>query len=172
VTVDNSPSDDGGSVKPSASHSRLPNGRGIESTADGIVELCRSRFPNHYAGIKIGDDLKTVVVYRRPAPDLDKAVRERFPKSRVLFRDARYAERELNSIVLRLRDDIGYWRDRGIDIRGFGPANDGSGLEVNTSSTGDVASALQNHYGIAVKVRPAGNVILVPPWQGDLPTPS
>ena len=170
--MDNSRTDDGGPVKPSASHSRVSNDRGIESTADGIVELCQSRFPDRYAGIEIGDDLKTLVVYRRPAPDLDEAVRERFPKSKVLFRDARHAERELNSIVLHLRDDIGYWRDRGIDIRGFGPANDGSGLEVNTSSTGDVASALQNHYGIAVKVRPPGNVILVPPWQGDLPTPS
>jgi hypothetical protein len=127
-----------------------------------VERFCRSRFPDHYAALAVEEDQQSLVVYRRPLGGFDAAVRQRFPDLAVSFEDARYSERELTVAVQRIVADMGYWRERGVEIHGVGPAGDGNSVLVTTSDPGPARRLLSQHYGVAVTVQPGGPVIPIP----------
>jgi hypothetical protein len=135
--------------------------------APTVERFCRSRFPDHYAALAVGKGQKSLIVYRRPLAGFDAAVRQQFPHLAMSFQDARYSQRELTAMVHRVLADTGYWRERGIEIQGVGPAGDGNSVLVTTSDVGRARKLLSQHYGLAVTVQPGGNVTLVPPFEGD-----
>jgi hypothetical protein len=130
--------------------------------APAVERFCRSRFPDHYAALAVGEDQQSLIVYRRPLGGFDVAVRQRFPDLAVSFEEARYSERELTAAVQRIVADMGYWRGRGVGIHGVGPAGDGNSVLVTTSDPGPARRLLSEHYGVAVTVQPGGPVIPIP----------
>jgi hypothetical protein len=137
--------------------------------APTVERFCRSTFPDHYAALAVEEDQQSLIVYRRPLARFDAAVRQQFPRLAIRFEDARYSERELTATVQRILADTGYWRERGIEIQGVGPAGDGNSVLVTTPDPGPARRLLSRHYGVAVTPEPGGQVILVPPYEGDLP---
>jgi hypothetical protein len=130
--------------------------------APAVERFCRSRFPDHYAALAVGGDQQSLVVYRRPLGGFDVAVHQRFPDLAVSFEEARYSERELTVAVQRIVADMGYWRERGVEIHGVGSAGDGNSVLVTTSDPGPARRLLSQHYGVAVTVQPGGPVIPIP----------
>jgi hypothetical protein len=135
--------------------------------APTVERFCRSKFPDHYAALAVGKDQESLIVYRRPLDGFDAAVRRQFPHLAISFQDARYSHRELTAAVQRIVADTGYWRERGVEIQGVGPAGDGNSVLVTTSDLGPARKLLSQHYGLAVTVQPGGNVTLIPPFEGD-----
>ena len=60
------------------------------------------------------------------------------------------AENVDNLGVWRPLADDGYWRERGVDIQGVGPAGDGNGVVVTTQDPGPAQDLLASRYGLAV----------------------
>jgi hypothetical protein len=137
--------------------------------APAVERFCRTRFPDHYATLAVGEDQRSLIVYRRPLAEFDDAVRQRFPQVAISFQDARYSERELTATVQRILADIGYWRDHGIEITSVGPAGDGNSVLVRAQDPGPARRLLSRHYAVAVTVQPGGHAILVPPYEGNPP---
>jgi hypothetical protein len=148
---------------PAAPRLPSPEADAVRQASPAVERFCRSKFPDHYAALAIGPDQKRLIVYRRPHATLDDAVRGQFPSLTIDFENARYSERELTAVVQRILADVDYWRGRGVDIQGVGPAGDGNSVLVTTQDPGPAQNLLTPHYGLAITVQPGGNVILIPP---------
>jgi len=140
-----------------------PSQRATDAVDPAAVErFCRARFPDHYAALAVEEDQESLIVYRRPLAGFDAAVQQQFPHVAISFQDARYSEQELSAVVQRILADIEYWRGRGVEIHGVGPAGDGNSVLVMTSDPGPARDLLSQHYGVAVTVQPGGPVIPIP----------
>jgi hypothetical protein len=134
----------------------------VQQAAPAVESFCRSKFPDHYAGLAIAPDQERLIAYRRPVSSFDDAVRQKFPQLDISFEDARYSERELAALTQRILADIDYWRERGVVINGVGPAGDGNSVIVQTTNPQPAWKVLRERYGSAVNVQ-RGDPILVPP---------
>jgi hypothetical protein len=148
---------------PAAPRLPSPEADAAQRAAPAVERFCRSEFPDHYAALASGPDQERLIVYRRPHATLDDAVRGQFPSLAVDFENARYSERELTAVVRRILADLEYWRERGVDIQGVGPAGDGNSVLVTSQDPGPAQNLLTPHYGLAITVQPGGDVIAVPP---------
>jgi hypothetical protein len=135
----------------------------VRQAAPRVERFCRSRFPDSYATLAVTQDQEGLIVYRRPVSGFDTAVRKEFPRLPISFQDARYSERELTAAVRRIVADIGYWRDRGVEITSVGPAGDGSSVVVTARDPGPAGDLLSREYGFTVTVQPGGDVVAIPP---------
>jgi hypothetical protein len=126
----------------------------LTAAADAVEPFLRTSFGNSFAGLVVDPAGHTLIVYRRPDPDLDGAVRQRVPATRVVFRDAKHSLREMQELAARVMDDADHWKDRGVGVNGAGPASDGSGVEVMTTDGSPADQrAMDERYGAgAVKV--------------------
>jgi len=142
---------------------KIPSARAdaVRRAAPAVESFCRSKFPDHYAGLAIGPDQERLIVYRRPVAAFDAAVREKFPRLDISFEDARYSERELTALTHRILADVDYWRERGVVINGVGPAGDGNSVIVRTTDPKPAQRVLRKRYGSAVNVQ-RGEVMLIP----------
>lgn len=145
----------------------------LTAAADAVEPFLRTSFADSFAGLVLDHAGHALIVYRRPDPGLDSAVRERVSAVRVVFRDAKYSMRLLQDLSARVIDDTGYWRDRGVTVNGAGPAADGSGVEVMTADGSSADQrAMDERYGAgAVRVVPGSAVPPIgrTPWR---PSPS
>lgn len=134
--------------------STISNDPALTAAADNVEPLLRTSFADSFAGLVLDHTDHTLIIYRRPVPDLDAAVRQRALAVRVVFRDARYSLRQMQDLATRVMNDAAYWRDRGVTVNGAGPASDGSGVEVMTSDgSSDEQKAMNQRYGAgAVKI--------------------
>jgi hypothetical protein len=130
--------------------------------APAVERFCRSKFPDHYAALAVGEDQQSLIVYRRLLAGFDAVVRQQFPDLAISFQDARYSQRELTAVVQRIVADMGYWRERGVEIQGVGPAGDANSVLVTTRDPGRARRQLSQQYGVAVTVQPGGTVIPIP----------
>ena len=90
------------------------------ATLDPIIDFISAHVPKGFVGVKV--DGATVEVYRLPqvGPDLDGAVRERFPDASVRFVDSVRDEAKLAALRDRVMDDTDYWRSQAVALRGAG----------------------------------------------------
>ena len=124
-----------------------------------IEQLGRERFPDRYAGVELAEG--RVVVYRKPAPELDAAVRALPQEPGVEVRDAPYSATELQALQERVQGDVDYWERRGITVRTVGARHDGTAVEVGTAQVERAERELPGRYaGLPpIVVLPAGPVV-------------
>jgi hypothetical protein len=115
-----------------------------------VEGLCQDRFPDRYAGLELRPGV--IVVYRKPSPQLDDAVRALVPGFEVSFRDAPYSQRELQPLRDRITADIDYWKGRGITVSTVGVKNDGTAVVVGTAQVDLAKRELPARYGNAPPV--------------------
>jgi hypothetical protein len=116
--------------------------------ADVLEPLLKRSFPAGFSGLAIDNARHQVIIYRRPDPALDAAVRAHAPaRVRVVIRDAKFSLREMDRLANQIMADSGYWRDRGVSIQSAGPKVDGSGVAVGTARGPADAPALARRYG-------------------------
>jgi hypothetical protein len=139
-----------------------PRADAVARAVPAVERFCRSRFPDHYAALAVGEDQESLIIYRRPLAVFDPAVRQQFPRLAISFQDAHYSERHLTAVVQRILADIEYWRERGLEIHSVGPAGDGNSVLVTTRDPGRARRLLSQRYGVAVTVQPGGPVIPIP----------
>ncbi|SEG80669.1 hypothetical protein SAMN04489712_113127 [Thermomonospora echinospora] len=133
----------------SSSHSPLPDQSALASAAARIDAHLRRSFPDHYAGVEIDPSRSVVIVYRRPSSALDADLRARFGDVPTRLHDAPHSARELDRLAARLRDDTGYWRERGVSITSLAVRPDGTAVVVGTDDVAKATRELPRRYGRA-----------------------
>jgi hypothetical protein len=131
---------------------------------DEILTVVHRRFTDVFTGLSL--DGNVVVVHRVPreGSQLDKTLSRRFPGGQVRFADTALSELELHTLQNRVVDDLAYWRDRGVNVRGVGVD-----ITVGRVTVGVVEPAsgvprrLAARYGPAVRVTAAGPVLCFSP---------
>lgn len=130
---------------PSGSAGRVSR---LRSSAEQVDHIVHPRYGRWYSGVVLRPASGTLIVYRKPGGDLDRAVRSQVTGVKLIFKPARYCEEEMLSLVDQIMNDTKYWRGRGIHVNGAGPLPDGSGVSVMTDAGTDVESArLSRYYG-------------------------
>ncbi|RGA06970.1 hypothetical protein DI270_000445 [Microbispora triticiradicis] len=144
---------------PSAFGAPHPGQVELARLADRIDAALRRDFPRQYAGVALAPTGGGLIVYRRPSPALDAALRARFPKAPIKTRYAPHAARELDALAARVRRDIAYWGRRGVPITSVTARHDGTAVEVGTTSVARASAQLRRRYGSAplrfVEARPS-----------------
>ncbi|WP_367138258.1 hypothetical protein [Saccharothrix sp. HUAS TT1] len=148
-----------------------PVGAPALDTAAALVQpVLEERFADSFAGLEVRHDEPALVVHRRPDPRLDAEVTRLAPHVQVIFRDAEHTLVEMVAAVRRIEADEAHWRDLGVRIVTMGPAVDGSGVEVRTTSDpAGVRERLEARYpGMSFTVD-AGPAVVPPTHSGSLP---
>lgn len=117
--------------------------------ADRIDSALRRDFPLQYAGVALAPSRRGLIVYRRPSPALDAALRDKFPGVPLQTRDAPHAARELEALAARVRRDIDYWGRRDVPITSVSVRYDGTAVEVGTTEVARASVRLRQRYGSA-----------------------
>jgi hypothetical protein len=140
------------------------NDPALSRAAGAVQPLLDSRFKSTYAGLEVRNEVPMLVIYRKPDPELDTAVRMAAPDVRIEFRDARYTRAEMAEHVQRVMDDTVYWQNRGVEIVFAGPDVDGSGVKVgSTNAPGDFARQLEERYpAMSFNVEQSGKIVPAP----------
>ncbi len=147
---------------PSSSATVTPTNDPVASdAATTLGPLLESGFPDTYAGLRIDGD--KVFVYRLPDKALDDAARAAANGARLELVDAKFSLSRLNQVVQQINDDGPYWQSQGVRISTWGPAVDGSAVNVTTVDGSEAdRTALAAKYGT--------DIIRVS--QGDFPVPA
>jgi len=135
----------------------------LDAAAASLGPALESGFPDTYAGLRLDQERGAVVVYRRPDPELDQAARAAANGARLELVDARHSLKRLREVVDRIGADTGHWQEQGVRITTWGPAVDGSAVDVTTVA-GSEADRL------ALAARYGADVIRVS--RGDFPEPA
>ena len=149
-------------ASPTRDSGREPAGGDVNDLAERVERVALQRFPDRYAGLEISGD--RLVLYRKPSPQLDAAVRALSGEARLVLRDAPYSARELQ----RVRDDVladaDHWRRRGIVISSVAVKHDGTAVEVGTANVERARRELSQRYGATapLEVVAAGPIVLGP----------
>jgi hypothetical protein len=137
----------------------------VSTMATRIEQLGQQRYPDQYAGLEVAGD--KIVVYRRPSPEFDAAVRAAGAGSAVgvEFRDASYSARQLDQLRARVVADIGFWKDRGIAVYTVHARHDGSAVEVSAPEVEPAQREMTQRYGGAPPVVVVRGAPVVPVGQ-------
>ncbi|WP_433273132.1 hypothetical protein ACQPZF_18225 [Actinosynnema sp. CS-041913] len=155
--------------RPSSTQKTLPtpdtptNDPVLEEAASSLGPLLESGFPDTYSGLRLDQDKGVVVVYRRPDPALDEAARAAARGAGLELVDAKHSLKRLREVIDRINADVEYWKTKGVQLTTWGPAVDGSAVNVTT-----VAGSESDR--VALAARYGEDVIRV--TQGDFPTPA
>ncbi|MEV0677582.1 hypothetical protein AB0I60_13775 [Actinosynnema sp. NPDC050436] len=135
---------------PATSSSVLPTNDPVaEEAASVLGPLLKAGFPQTYAGLRLDGD--RVIVYRLPDPALDQVARESAHGARVELVEAKFPLSRLVEVAGRIEADNEYLKSRGVRISTWGPATDGSGVDVATVDGSDADRAvLAERYGADV----------------------
>lgn len=125
----------------------------IPEIAQRVRAFCVDKFSNHFTSVVIGDDQRSLVVYRRPGSDLDEQVRTRFPDTPIGFRDAKQSLRQLEQVQKQVMADIGHWRSQGIEITMVGISEDKVVVGVRPGQANKARDMLRQRYGTMILVR-------------------
>lgn len=126
--------------------------RGQEVDPSVVDQYARKHFPDQYAGVAVESPVR-IVVYRVPSPRFDEALRREFSDVVLVLRDARYSQRELQSLTERIVGETEYWRAQGVDIHGVGPDFVRGVVEVVTSDAETARRLFAARYGDRVAIR-------------------
>lgn len=120
----------------------------LEAAASGLGPVLEAGFPDTYSGLRLDQDKGVVVVYRLPDPALDDAARAGARGAKLELVDAKHSLKELREVTDRISADAEHWKSEGIQVSTWGPAVDGSAVNVTTvaGSESDRA-ALAARYG-------------------------
>ncbi len=136
------------------------NDPALEVAADSIEPFLEKSLPDSFSGLVLDHAHHIMVIYRRPDPRLDTAVKGRIPQVNVDFRDGKFSLKQMKQLADRIVADREYWRARGIDIQSVGPTSHGSGVAVGTSRGTADTDKLASRYGAGVL--PAEKVDIAP----------
>ncbi|MEU4806828.1 hypothetical protein [Actinosynnema sp. NPDC023587] len=152
----------GDAATPPPSSSVTPtNDPAAEAAASALGPLLESGFPQTYAGVRLDGD--RVVVHRLPDRALDDAARAAAHGVRLALVDAKFPLSRLKEVTDRIAADAEHWKTTTVRISTWGPAVDGSAVDVTTADGSEAdRAALAERYG--------ADVIRVS--KGDLPTPA
>lgn len=132
-----------------------------EAAAAELGPLLENGFPQTYAGLRLDGD--RVVVYRLPDPALDEAARAAAHGARLALTDAKFPLSRLKEVTDRIAADTEHWKTTNVRISTWGPAVDGSAVNVTTVDGSEAdRAALAERYG--------ADVVRVS--KGDFPTPA
>ena len=141
-----------------------------DEAASLLQPVLEERFADSFAGLELREDGSAVVVHRRPNPRLDAEVTRLAPHVQVIFRDAEHTLAEMEAVVRRIADDDAHWRGLGVDIVAVGPAVDGSGVDVSTTTdTADARERLEARYPDMSFTVTAGPALVPPTQPGPVP---
>jgi hypothetical protein len=132
----------------------------LNLVAERIQPHAQQAFADVFAGVEVTPDSSRVRVFRKPSPPFDDWIRKAFAPSCIEVLDAKHSAKELNSLVDRINEDMGYWGDQGIEINELGAKHDGSGLivGVDPADVDKAKQAMPARYGsdIALFIEGAG----------------
>ncbi|CCH30440.1 hypothetical protein ABZ816_16820 [Actinosynnema sp. NPDC047251] len=135
--------------KPTSSSVTPTNDPAAEAAASALGPLLETGFPQTYAGLRLVGD--RVVVYRLPDQALDDAARAAAHGARLELSDAKFPLSRLKEVAERIDADAEYWKGRNVRISTWGPAVDGSAVDVTTVDGSDAdRAALAERYGADV----------------------
>jgi hypothetical protein len=141
----------------------------LNSDADAIERYCRDHYPDAYVGLRLDHGRNTVILYRRPAPGVDRDVRARFPDTNISIETATYSAGELAALRQQVKDDVEFWRRQGIEIRFLSTAPDGSAVLIGTAHADRDREAIERRYGRdRVRVHQKSAEVF-PPYRGPIP---
>jgi hypothetical protein len=116
--------------------------------AGKVTPLLEKSFADTYAGLELDHPHHKMIVYRRPDPALDAAVKHQAEGVTIEFRDAKFSLATMKSLVARILADKPYWEGQGVHIESVGPMVDGSSVRVGTrEGTADQTRLLETRYG-------------------------
>ncbi|MEU7527518.1 hypothetical protein AB0A74_17420 [Saccharothrix sp. NPDC042600] len=138
------------------------NDPALQAAAQALEPLLQSKFRGTYSGLEVDSAKGAVVVHRVPDEALDDAARAAAPDVRLEFVDAAYPLAKMEDVVERLNADADHWKAQGVQLTTWGPAPDGSGVNVTTVA-GEVDRAkLVERYGDIIRVTRADFPVPVP----------
>ena len=129
----------GGPVSAPATPMNDPN---LLHAADTVQPVLEKSFADYYAGLALDHSRHVMIVYRRPDPALDAAVKSRAGGVAVDFRDAKYSLAEMQAVVRRVMADRAYWARHGVSVQTAAPMVDGSSVRVGTTQGAPAEAAL------------------------------
>lgn len=132
----------------------------LQAAARALEPMLRSEFRGAYSGLEVSAAEGAVVVHRVPDEALDDAARAAAPDVRLKFVDAAYPLSKMEEVVERLNADADHWKAQGVQLTTWGPAPDGSGVNVTTVAGEVDRPKLVERYGDIIRVT-----------RGDFPVP-
>ncbi|MFI9812137.1 hypothetical protein [Saccharothrix variisporea] len=138
------------------------NDPALQSAAQALEPMLKSKFHGTYSGLEVNGPDGVIVVYRVPDEALDRAVHEAAPDVRVRFKQSVYPLSKMESVVERLDADADYWKSQGVQLTTWGPAPDGSGVNVTTVAGEVDRPKLVERYGDIIRVTRADYPVPVP----------
>lgn len=143
----------------------------LTAAAATVQPLLQASYPDSFAGLVLHHEVPVLVIYRKPDASLDTEVEKVVSGVRVEFHDAKYTLVEMKAAADKVMDDREYWKGRGLTVNTVGPAADGSGVTVtSTTDAGDFAGALQERYPAMSFVVRKGSEVVHPVYTGPPPT--
>lgn len=145
------------------------NDPALQHAAYTVEPMLETSFPDTYAGLQLDHQQHVMIIYRRPDPALDTAVRARVPQVSVAFQDARFSLAQLLQLRDQIVADMAYWSGRGVSIQTVGAIVDGSGVRVGTvqGAPEEAALLLQRYGAETVTVEKVGLIITDPYYFGS-----
>jgi hypothetical protein len=133
----------------------------LEAAAHSIEPFLAKSFPDSFSGLELDHSHHVLLIYRRPDPRLDAAVKGRIPQVHVVVRDGKFSLKQMKQLADQIMADKGYWRTRGINIQSVGPISDGSGVLVGTSRGAADTDKLARRYGAGVLTVEKVDIVLL-----------
>ncbi|XVV06885.1 hypothetical protein ACQPW3_16495 [Actinosynnema sp. CA-248983] len=146
------------------------NDPALQSAAQALEPMLKQKFRGTYSGLEVNGADGAIVVYRVPDEALDDAARAAAPDVRLTFKDAVYPLSKMEDVVERLNADAEYWKTQGVQLTTWGPASDGSGVNVTTVAGESDRAKLVERYGDIVRVTQADFPVPVPKSIPSTPT--
>lgn len=138
------------------------NNEELQAATNVLKPLLEGEFATTYASVVVRNNVPMLVIFRKPNPQFEAAVRKATPNVRIDFRDARYSYAELSDHQDWVIKDREYWSGRGIVVNSVGHGTDGSALEVGTETNPpeDFVRQLEARYpGMSFKAGSVGKFI-------------
>lgn len=137
-------------------------GEPVDDLAERVEQLARGQYPDHYAGVEVSEG--GVVLYRKPSPELDEAVRDLDDEGVVVFRDAPYSCRELERLRDEIVDDAEHGRLDDVEVSSVAVKHDGTAVEVGVVDIDKARRELTRRFGTSapLQVVRSGPIVRLP----------
>jgi hypothetical protein len=142
----NSPNEARGQSKEIVSQ---PSAKTGESSREILIQHAEQAYPpESYAGITANGS--ALLIHRVPVErvrEFDETLRRQHSELQLSFVDALHARAALNEVAASVKNDLAYWRSRGVIVTAVSARADGSGVMIMVDSiTANLTSAMHERY--------------------------
>lgn len=126
-----------------------PSATTSESLREILIQRAGQAYPlDSFAGVTA--DGSAFLIHRVPVDrvgEFDEMLRRRHPELQLSFVDALHARAALDEVAASVKNDLEYWRARGVIVAAVSARADGSGVMIMVDSvTANLTSAMRERY--------------------------